>query len=58
MKQWYTFYETKSDSATLISDLDTQLENSRLKLNQLASEIAEQKLNQPGSEMLYNSRLN
>lgn len=55
MKQWYTFYATQSDATTLISDLDTQLDNNRLKLNQLGSEIQEQKLKQVVSELRFPS---
>ena len=55
MKQWYEFYSVKCDAAILISYLETQFENNSSKLNQVGSEIHEQKLNQPDSEMIFPS---
>lgn len=55
MKQWYTFYSTKSNATIMISNMETHLDGSDLKLNQLGSEIHEQKLNQLGSEMTFPS---
>ena len=55
MKQWYTFYSTKSNATIMISNMETHLDGIDLKLNQLGSEIHEQKLNQLGSEMTFPS---
>ena len=55
MKQWYEFYSIKGDATILISYLETQLENNSSKLNQVGSEIHEQKLNQLDSEMMFPS---
>ena len=55
MKQWYTFYSSKSESAVLISNLESRLEMGSLKLKQVASEIHEQKLKQDDSEMMFPS---
>lgn len=53
MKQWYSFYSSNRDVNTLISDVQTQLNIGAVKLNQVGSEIHEQKLNQLGSEMEF-----
>ena len=53
MKQWYSFYISKSDVNALISDMETQLNIGSVKLNQVGSEIHEQKLNQFDSEMAF-----
>ena len=53
MKQWYTFYTSKSNIISLISDLETQLDIGNIKLNQVGSEIHEQKLNQLDSEIEF-----
>ncbi|MCQ2082692.1 MAG: PDDEXK nuclease domain-containing protein [Lachnospiraceae bacterium] len=55
MKQWYTFYSTNSNATVLISNMETQFVGTDSKLNQLGSEIHEQKLNQTGSEMIFPS---
>ncbi len=53
MKQWYSFYTSKNGIISLISDLETQLNTGNKKLNQVGSEIHEQKLNQLDSEMAF-----
>lgn len=55
MKQWYTFYASASETEQLISNLETQIDTSSLKLKQVASEIQEPKLKQAASEMLFPS---
>lgn len=51
MKQWYSFYAMKEESATLIEDMENGIRASGIKLNQVGSEI--QELNQAGSEMPF-----
>ncbi len=53
MKQWYSFYALKSETAGLIKDFETHINKENIKMNQLGSEIQEQKLNQVGSEMRF-----
>ena len=53
MKQWYSFYALKKETVVLIEDIESSIRASGIKLNQLGSEIQEQKLNQVGSEMPF-----
>jgi hypothetical protein len=53
MKQWYSFYALKEETALLIEDIESGVRASGKKLNQIGSEIQEQKLNQAGSEMPF-----
>ena len=53
MKQWYSFYALKEETAVLIEDIESGVRASGIKLNQVGSEIPEQKLNQAGSEMTF-----
>ena len=53
MKQWYSFYALKEETALLIEDIESGVRASGIKLNQVGSEIQEQKLNQAGSEMPF-----
>ncbi len=53
MKQWYSFYALKEETALLIEDIESSVRASGIKLNQVGSEIQEQKLNQAGSEMPF-----
>lgn len=55
MKQWYSFYASKAETAALISNLENRIDTGSLKLNQVGSEIQEQILNQVGSEMIFPS---
>ena len=47
---FYTSFDGLSD---IMTALESQLDINRIKLNQVASEIKEQKLNQVGSEMMF-----
>lgn len=53
MKQWYSFYAMSSETAGLIEDIESCIEVGGIKLNQVASEIQDQKLNQAASEMPF-----
>ena len=53
MKQWYSFYALKGETAGLIEDLEKSIDVKGEKLNQLGSEIQDQKMNQAGSEMPF-----
>lgn len=53
MKQWYSFYALRSETTGLIKSFETRFDKGNIKLNQLGSEIQEQKLNQVGSEMRF-----
>lgn len=55
MKQWYTFYASKTGVKALISSMENQIDTVNEKLNQLGSEIHEQKLNQLDSELMFPS---
>ena len=55
MKQWYTFYATKTETKAFISSMEGQINAGNEKLNQLGSEIHEKKLNQLDSEMMFPS---
>lgn len=53
MKQWYAFYALKNNAVGLIEELEKQIGMGDMKLNQVGSEIREQKRNQAGSEMRF-----
>ena len=53
MKKWYSFYSSFDGLSDIMTALESQLDINRIKLNQVASEIKEQKLNQVGSEMMF-----
>lgn len=53
MKQWYSFYALKNETAGLIEVLENNVDASGIKLKQIASEIKELKLKQADSEMLF-----
>ncbi len=53
MKKWYSFYTSFDGLRDIMTALESQLDINRIKLNQVASEIKEQKLNQVGSEMMF-----
>ncbi|MCR5804697.1 MAG: PDDEXK nuclease domain-containing protein [Clostridia bacterium] len=53
MKKWYSFYTSFDGLSDIMTALESQLDINRIKLNQVASEIKEQKLNQVGSEMMF-----
>jgi len=53
IKQWYSFYALKEETALLIEDIEGGVRASGIKLNQVGSEIQEQELNQAGSEMPF-----
>ena len=53
MKKWYSFYSSFDGLSEIMTALESQLDINRIKLNQVASEIKEQKLNQVGSEMMF-----
>lgn len=55
MKQWYTFYSSKPEKGALLCGLDEKVLDSSEKLNQVASEIKTQKLNQLDSETPFPS---
>ena len=55
MKQWYTFYASQTGVKALISSMENQIDTDNEKLNQLGSEIHEQKLNQLDSELMFPS---
>ena len=50
MKQWYSFYTVNNETAELIEKLENSINANNKKLNQVASEICETKLNQAASE--------
>lgn len=50
MKQWYSFYTVSNETAELIEKLENSINVNDKKLNQVASEICETKLNQAASE--------
>ena len=53
MKQWYSFYALKNETAGLIEDLENSIDTGNIKLKQVASEIRDVKLNQVDSEMPF-----
>lgn len=53
MKQWYSFYALGNEATGLIEKFENQIDMAGIKLNQIGSEIHEQKLNQAGSEMPF-----
>ena len=53
MKQWYSFYALRSETAGLIKNFERHFHKENIKLNQVGSEVQEQKLNQAGSEMQF-----
>jgi len=53
MKQWYVFYTSESNASSLISDMEAHIDIHSSKLKQVASEIAEPKLNQLDSELMF-----
>ena len=55
MKQWYSFYALKNETAGLIDDLENSVDANGIKLKQVASEIQEKKLKQDDSEMIFPS---
>ena len=55
MKQWYSFYALKEETALLIEDIESGVRASGIKLNQVGSEIQKQKLNQAGSELPFST---
>ena len=55
MKQWYNFYASAVDTPDLISKVVQQIDTASSKLNQVASEIQEQQLNQPDSVLPFPS---
>lgn len=55
MKQWYTFYSSKPEAASLVLELDEKIQVNSEKLKQVASEIQNQKLKQAASELQFPS---
>lgn len=55
MKQWYNFYAANTESTSLLSRLEEQVDIDSLKLKQVASEIQESKLKQVASELSFPS---
>ena len=55
MKQWYSFYALKNETAGLIDELENSIDANGIKLKQVASEIQEKKLKQNDSEMIFPS---
>lgn len=55
MKQWYTFYSSKPEAASLVLELDEKIQVNSEKLKQVASEIQSQKLKQAASELQFPS---
>jgi len=53
MKQWYTFYSSKTEAIDMLSSLDNMLDS--IKLKQVASGIRAEKLKQVASEMEFPS---
>lgn len=53
MKQWYAFYATNPEIKGIISSVESRINVSNEKLNQLGSEIQEKKLNQLDSELMF-----
>jgi predicted nuclease of restriction endonuclease-like (RecB) superfamily len=53
MKQWYSFYASEASNKKLLLELDSTININSQKLNQLGSELKEEKLNQPGSDMPF-----
>lgn len=53
MKQWYAFYTSEDNAESLISDMESHINMESLKLKQIASEIAEPKLKQVVSELMF-----
>ena len=53
MKQWYSFYSTKPETAELIQILNDTIHISEQKLNQTGPEFKTQKLNQDDSELPF-----
>ena len=56
MKQWYTFYVTNSKSKALLAELEEHIDTGSKKLKQIASEIQNEKLKQPDSELAFPAR--
>lgn len=55
MKQWYTFYSSKPEAASLILELDEKIQVNSERLKQVASEIQNQKLKKAASELQFPS---
>lgn len=55
MKQWYSFYALKSETAELIGNLEKQIDGNAIKLKQVASEVRDPILKQVDSEMQFPS---
>lgn len=53
MKQWYAFYTSEDNAESLISDMESHINMESLKLKQVASEIAEPKLKQVVSVLMF-----
>lgn len=53
MKQWYAFYATNPEFKGLISNVENQINVRNEKLNQVGSEIQEEKLNHLDSELMF-----
>ena len=53
MKQWYSFYSSKPETAEMLQTLNETIHISDQKLNQAESEYKDQKLNQVDSELLF-----
>lgn len=55
MKQWYTFYSSKPEAASLILELDEKIQVNSERLKQVASEIQNQKLKKAALELQFPS---